>query len=576
VKLQLRQHLRLLITFRSSEAVGGAHPINAHFQMKLRDYQQQAIAGLREAFKQKHQRVLLVAPTGAGKTVMFSYLTHQLTERGNRVLLLAHRDFLLDQISETLSRFDIPHGFIASRRQLQLCHLAQVAGVHTVKTRTSRIAWKPDWIICDEAHHATAGSWNKILEAYPDAKVIGVTATPERLDGTGLESVFDEMVVGPTVASLMAQGFLSRVKYLSPQLIDTEDMKTRMGDFVHAEIERAVNTRGVTGHAVDFYTKTCPNAPAIAFCASIAHSIAVAEGFREAGYRWHALHSKATYAENRAAIEKLASGELHGISSCDIVSEGFDVPVVTAAILLRPTKSLGLHLQQIGRVLRPAPGKECAIVIDHVGNVARNSAGQWVLNHGRAEDPREWSLQGAEKKEKAAPLKRCNNCLAIIPVASRICPECGYEFQPVPRAEMKQLEGDLTQLPAWIPPKCVGHKNKIIQAALEENVEFAEDQADRLIPHIPTNVYSITQCNLLRTKAVFSLCEYIKKVRENEHPEAEWLSFDEAYSAYMRVITAAMSAAAQTFEDFQEIAHLNGYKPGWAYYRWQNSKYARK
>lgn len=544
--------------------------------MKLRDYQEQAIASLREAFKQKHRRVLLVAPTGAGKTVMFSYLTHQLTQRGNRVLLLAHRDFLLDQISETLSRFDIPHGFIAARRPLQLCHLAQVAGVHTVKTRTKKITWTPDWIICDEAHHATAGSWNAIIEAYPEAKVIGVTATPERLDGTGLESVFDEMVLGPTVASLMAQGFLSRVKYLSPQLIDTEDMATRMGDFVHAEIERAVNTRGVTGHAVDFYTKTCPNAPAIAFCASIAHSLAVAEGFRQAGYRWQALHSKAKYSENRAAIEKLASGELHGISSCDIVSEGFDVPVVTAAILLRPTKSLGLHLQQIGRVLRPAPGKECAIVIDHVGNVARNSAGQWVLNHGRAEDPREWSLQGAEKRDKATPLKRCENCLAIIPAASRVCPECGFECKSVPRAEMKQLDGELTELPAWIPPKCFGHKNEIIQAALDSSNEFAEDQADHLIPPTPGNVYSITQCNLLRAKAVLSLCDYIYKVRLNEHPAAEWLVFEEAYAAYMRVITAAMSATAQSLEEFQRIAHLNGYKSGWAYYRWQNSKYARK
>lgn len=544
--------------------------------MKLRDYQEQAIAGLREAFRQKHRRVLLVAPTGAGKTVMFSYLTHQLTQRGNRVLLLAHRDFLLDQISETLSRFDIPHGFIAARRPLQLCHLAQVAGVHTVKTRTKKITWTPDWIICDEAHHATAGSWNAILEAYPQAKVIGVTATPERLDGTGLASVFSEMVLGPTVASLMQQGFLSRVKYLSPQLIDTEDMSVRMGDFVKSEIERAVNTRGVTGHAVDFYTKTCANAPAIAFCSSIAHALAVAEGFRQAGYRWHALHSKAKYSENRAAIEKLASGELHGISSCDIVSEGFDVPVVTTAILLRPTKSLGLHLQQIGRVLRPAPGKDHAIVIDHVGNVARNASGQWVLNHGRAEDPREWSLQGAEKKEKAAPLKRCDNCLAIIPAASRVCPECGAECKTVPRAEMKQLDGELTELPAWIPPKCAGRKKEIIQSALEEDVEFTEDRADALIPMFPRNVYSITQCNLLRTKAVFALCEFVQKIREKQNPQTEWVAFEEAYAAYMKVVTAAMSANADSMEEFQEIAHLNGYKQGWAYYRWQNSKYARK
>lgn len=415
--------------------------------MILRDYQQQCVDGLRAAFQQGHRRVLLVAPTGAGKTVMFSHLTQRLTERGNRVLLLAHRDFLLDQIAGTLSRFDIAQGFIAANRKPQLCHLAQVAGVHTLKSRTKKIAWQPDWIICDEAHHATAGSWNAILGAYPTARVVGVTATPQRLDGKGLGEVFEEMVLGPRVADLMDRGFLSRVKYYSPATVSTDGMHTRMGDFVHSEIEEAVNNRGVTGHAVEWYRKACDGVPAIAFCASIAHSENVAEGFRQAGYRWQALHSKMSYADNQAAIAKLASGELHGVSSCDIISEGFDVPVVTAAILLRPTKSLGLHLQQIGRVLRPAPGKDRAIVIDHVGNVAHCKAGVWSFNHGRAEDDREWSLDGAKKEKGEAPMRRCEECFAIIPAAAKICPECGYERKNAVRGEIKQLDGDLEELP---------------------------------------------------------------------------------------------------------------------------------
>ena len=419
--------------------------------MELRDYQEQCIAGLRAAFKNQHRRVLLVAPTGAGKTVMFSYLTRALTERGNRVLLLAHRDFLLDQIGGTLARFRIPHGFIAAKRRRELCHLTQVAGVHTLKSRVGKIAWQPDWIICDEAHHATAGSWDVILGAYPSARVVGVTATPQRLDGKGLGEVFEEMVLGPRVQDLMDRGFLSRVQYYSPATVSTEGLHTRMGDFVHSEIEQAVNTRGVTGHAVDWYRKACDGAPAIAFCASIAHSENVAEGFREAGYRWQALHSKASYADNQSAIQKLASGELHGVSSCDIISEGFDVPVVTAAILLRPTKSLGLHLQQIGRVLRPAPGKERAIVIDHVGNVAHCKAGVWSLNHGRAEDDREWSLDGAKKKEKSERVGRCEQCLAIIPPAAKTCPECGHEKQAVERKPLEQVDGDLEELPNATP-----------------------------------------------------------------------------------------------------------------------------
>jgi superfamily II DNA or RNA helicase len=290
-----------------------------------------------------------------------------------------------------------------------------------------------------------------ILNAYPAARVVGVTATPQRLDGKGLGEVFDHMVFGPRVQDLMDRGFLSRVQYYSPKTVSTEGMHTRMGDYVAAEINQAVNNRGVTGHAVDWYRKACDGAPAIAFCASIAHAENVAEGFRAAGFRWQALHSKASYAENQAAIQKLGNGELHGVSSCDIISEGFDVPVVTAAILLRPTQSLGLHLQQIGRVLRPAPGKERAIVIDHVGNVAQCKAGVWTLNHGRAEDDREWSLEGAAKKEKAERVARCEECLAIIAPGTRICPECGHEKQATERKGIEQVEGDLEEVPNAMP-----------------------------------------------------------------------------------------------------------------------------
>ena len=440
--------------------------------MNLRDYQQQCIDDLRSAFAKKHRRVLLVAPTGAGKTVMFSYLTQKLTERGNRVLLLAHRDFLLDQIGGTLARFGIPHGFIAAKRKRELCHLTQVAGVHTLKNRVGKIAWQPDWIICDEAHHATAGSWNTILGAYPAARVVGVTATPERLDGRGLGEVFEAMVLGPRVQDLMDQGFLSKVHYYSPATVSTEGMHTRMGDFVQREIEQAVNTRGVTGHAVEWYRKVCDGAPAIAFCASISHAENVAEGFREAGYRWQALHSRMTYADNQAAIQKLGNGQLHGISSCDIVSEGFDVPIVTAAILLRPTQSLGLHMQQIGRVLRPAPGKEKAIVIDHVGNVAQYRRGAWELNHGRAEDNREWALGSAKKKEKSERVGRCEQCLAIMPPTAKTCPECGHQKQASERKPLEQVEGVLEEVPGDMPvPEEIRRKQAKAEQAQAKTLE---------------------------------------------------------------------------------------------------------
>lgn len=535
--------------------------------MDLRDYQKQCIDDLRTAFAKKHRRVLLVAPTGAGKTVMFSYLTQKLTERGNRVLLLAHRDFLLDQIGSTLARFGIPHGFIAAKRKRELCHLTQVAGVHTLKNRVGKIAWQPDWIICDEAHHATAGSWDTILKAYPAARVLGVTATPQRLDGKGLGDVFDHMVLGPRVQDLMDGGFLSRVRYYSPKTVSTEGMRIRMGEYDKAETERAVNTRGVTGHAVEWYRKACDGAPAIAFCASIAHSENVAAGFREAGYRWQALHSKMSYADNQAAIQKLGNGELHGVSSCDIISEGFDVPVVTAAILLRPTKSLGLHLQQIGRVLRPAPGKERAIVIDHVGNVAHCKANRWSLIHGKAEDDRVWSLDGREKEKSETPVRRCEACFAIIPAAEEVCPECGYKRKNGVRRPLAQIDGDLEELPELMPMEIRGIAKKffnILEDNSELNAEELAELAESLLPLVPQNCHKIQEVYERRQYVITWFCDYT-----NGRKILDWDCFCMELKAYMRRVNGALCASAESLSDFQAIAELNGYKPGWAYIRHQ-------
>jgi len=533
--------------------------------MELRTYQQECIEGLRKAFNAKHRRVLLVAPTGAGKTVMFSYLTSKLIERGNRVLLMAHRDFLLEQISGTLSRFGIQHGFIAAKRKRELCHLVQVAGVHTLKNRVEKIAWKPDWIICDEAHHATAGSWNTILGAYPAARVVGVTATPQRLDGRGLGEVFEHMVLGPRVQDLMDQGFLSKVHYYSPKTVSTEGMHTRMGDFVQREIEEAVNNKGVTGHVIEWYRKVCDGMPSIAFCSSISHAERVAEGFREAGYRWQALHSKASYADNQSAIEKLGNGQLHGISSCDIVSEGFDVPIVTAAILIRPTQSLGLHLQQIGRVLRPALGKEKAIVIDHVGNVAEYRKGAWKLNHGRAEDDRVWSLESRSKGESKTPIKRCPECLGMIPAVATECPLCGLIFEKTERGTLEQLDGELDTLPQWLPPPQSGIRKHILEV-IARKLDVREDElAEDLVPQVPLNAYAITQALELRDQCVGRLAVFIHE----QQTKTTWETFNESFTPFLKLVTGALCASAQTLSEFQFIAELNGYKPGWAFYRHQ-------
>jgi len=414
--------------------------------MNLRDYQTEALNGVRSAFAAGARRVLLVAPTGAGKTVMFSYLTGAISSRGQRVLLLAHRAELLDQIGRTLGRFGIRHGYIAAGHSLNLELPVQVGGVHTMRNRANRIAWRPDWIIMDEAHHARAGSWAQIIEAYPEARILGVTATPERLDGRGLGDVFETMVRGPEVADLIRRGFLSPVRYYCPATVNTDGLKKRMGDYRHADVEARVNTSRVTGEAVNWYRKLCSGAPAVAFCASIRHSEHVANTFREAGYRWTSLDSTMAAEARRDAVLALGSGRLHGISSCDIISEGFDLPCVTAAILLRPTASLGLYLQQVGRVLRIAPNKSHAIIIDHVGNCGSTRSGEWVEKHGFAEDVREWTLEGRTKRKGAAPVRLCESCFAVVAVGATVCPQCGHE-KPKQERELPDADtGELAQV----------------------------------------------------------------------------------------------------------------------------------
>jgi superfamily II DNA or RNA helicase len=461
--------------------------------MQLRDYQRTAIEGVRDAFRQGKRRVLLVAPTGAGKTVMFSHLARAISICGQRVVLMAHRDELLDQIGRTLTQVGVEHGFIAARRPMNLETLVQVAGVHTFKNKAGKLPWAPHWIICDEAHHATAGSWAKIIAAYPDARVLGVTATPERLDGKGLGNVFQAMVRGPEVADLIGRGFLSPVKYYCPRTVDTDGLKLRMGDYKHADVDARVNNSRVTGEAVDWYRKLCNGAPAVAFCASIKHSEHVAETFRAAGYRWASLDSTMTPWARREAVESLGNGRLHGISSCDIISEGFDLPIVSAAILLRPTASLGLYLQQVGRVLRIAPGKTHATIIDHVGNCGSTRAGEWVEKHGFAEDVREWALDGRRKRKGTAPVRLCAECFAVCSAGSSVCPQCGAE-KPVVEREIEQA--------------AAGDLEEVEREAIKQKTE-----------------------------------KLIKK--------------------------------AKTLEDWQRIAKLRGYAPGWAYHR-HNQRTAKR
>jgi DNA repair protein RadD len=414
--------------------------------MILRPYQERIIGEVRQAISQGSRAPLIVSPTGSGKTVIFSHIADGAGRKNKRVWILVHRAELVDQTSRTMREIGIHHGVIAAGWPVDPLPHVQVVSVQTVVRRTGGLI-PPHVIIVDECHHAAAGTWGKILAAFPQAIRLGFTATPERLDGKGLSDTFDTLIRGPEVAWLIENGFLTQPHYYAPpNQLNLDGLHVRGGDYARDEVAKEMDKPMITGDAVQHYQRICPGVPAVAFCASIAHAEHVAQAFAAAGYRAATLDGTLDRQERRQRVRGLADGSIQILTSCEIISEGFDIPVVSAAILLRPTKSLGMHLQQVGRVLRIAPGKERAIILDHVGN---------CLRHGLAEEEREWSLEGRPKKKKAGddedapPVRQCPKCYACH-VPAPICPECGHLYDIKVR-KLEQQDGELVELnAAWM------------------------------------------------------------------------------------------------------------------------------
>jgi superfamily II DNA or RNA helicase len=393
----------------------------------LRPYQIKIEADIRAAFRSGHRSPLLVAPTGSGKTLTFSSIAEQAGKRGKRILILAHRRELIAQDSEKLMSFGVDHGIIAPGHCMTHDHV-QIASVQTLIRRIDRIK-TPDLIIVDECHHSPSATFKKILTAFPDALKLGVTATPVRLDGKGLGDFYDTLVYGPSVRELQDQGFLSRTRVYSPPIgINLDGMHRKFGDYIESEMEDEIDRPQVIGNAVEHYLKICPGIPAIAFCPSIKMAENVATEFRNAGIHAESIDGTLDDRTRKYRIEALGVGRIQVLTSCEIISEGVDIPVVGAAILLRPTMSFGLHRQQIGRAMRPYPGKTACIILDHVGNVGSLIDGVFKPKHGFPEDDVEWSLEGIKKKNKeneGESYRQCESCYFCYPAYLKQCPQCG-------------------------------------------------------------------------------------------------------------------------------------------------------
>lgn len=405
----------------------------------LRPYQESIVSRVRSHMRQGNRSILIQSPTGSGKTVMLAYMVKRAAEKGYSSWFCVHRRELLKQSMETFHEMGIRFGLIASGWDTDPDRKVHICSVQTLARRIGYLR-KPMLCIVDECHHITAGSYTKIYRSLPESFHIGLTATPERLDGEGLGKHYQVLVEGPSVRSLIDSGSLSDYKIYAPSTISTDGVRTRMGDFARKDLAAAVRGSKVTGDVIRHYRRLCPGKRAIAFCASVDHSKEVVSRFLGAGIPAAHVDGKTPDAERDQAMDDFKAGRTLVLSNCELFGEGVDVPAIEAAILLRPTQSLGLHLQQVGRSLRPAPGKKCAIILDHAGNSER---------HGLPDDEREWTLEGHKGQRKAeqsvSKIKSCPACYGCQRPGRDECIYCGHKFE-VQARKVAEEDGELVEV----------------------------------------------------------------------------------------------------------------------------------
>jgi superfamily II DNA or RNA helicase len=397
---------------------------------ELRDYQIKAVENIEREMLGKSRHVLFVLPTGGGKTEIAKVIAENaVVGRGERVLFLTHRREILRQTSRKLSFANLDHGLIQAGLNVDLEYPIQVASIQTFWQRCMRTNKLPlpaiNKIIIDECHHTVARTWRLILEAYPNARRLGLTATPTRGDGRGLGDYFDVLIEGPSVAELTPK-WLVPVIYYAPSVPDLKGVKVQAGDYQINALSKRMNRKDLVGDIISTWFKFGQGRKTICFAVDVGHSVSIRDEFVKAGVRCEHLDAKTPKPDRDDILDRLASGETQIITNCMVLGEGFDCPIASCIILARPTRQLGLYRQMAGRGLRPAEGKNNLVLIDHSGA---------VYKHGLLEDPIVWSLSTDKRAENPTHAKRsvgiisrlveCSQCSAMR-TAGEKCPHCGF------------------------------------------------------------------------------------------------------------------------------------------------------
>ncbi len=483
--------------------------------LKLRPYQSSAIADVLAALDRSP---ILVLPTGAGKTVC---AVEVVKRHGGHCLWLAHRMELIEQAATRLEAHGLNVGIIKAGYPAAPLMRVQVASVQTLVRRDPPPA---DLIIIDECHHAAAQSYRTILDAYPGVPLVGLTATPFRLDGRGLGDLYGDLVIAATPAELCDQGYLHAPKVWASHSPDLRGVKVTAGDYNLRALAERVNTSKLVGDIVETWQKRAAGRRTVAFAVDIEHSRAIVDAFQMTGVPAEHLDGRTPLVNRESILRRLRSGETQVVSNCMVLTEGWDLPALECAIVARPTASLNLHLQMIGRIMRASEGKAGAVVLDHAGN---------HHVHGLVTRRLNYSLDGDSKVGFDEPLglRRCSACGLFFDSGEPACPECGWVPERVSR-ERPGVQGD------------------------GELTEFVED------------------------------FEYQREFWQSTEAQREGMLYQEGWSAYrykerfgdwpvlagrelVDVENATREEKEAVYRQFVELAAEKGFKPGWASHRYR-------
>lgn len=406
--------------------------------MSLRPYQADGIARAREAMAGGARSVLLCAPCGAGKGHIAAELVRAVLAKQRRVLFLAHRRELVLDLRDRIARHGIAAGVILPGEQTTDAP-AQVASIQTLARRTVPAA---DLVIADECHRATAASWRSVLDQYPDARVLGLSATPCRMSGAPLGDLFQELVQVTTTGELVEDGHLVPLRgwaFESPRL---SDLPRAHGDFDTRALEMVMGGSRIVGAVVREYVARANGTQAICFCVSREHSRTLAAEFQAAGVAAEHLDGTASRSERDAVFARFRSGGTRLLCNVDLFSEGVDLPNIETVILAAPTASLSRYLQRVGRGRRPLPcscGRiphwrsaacECGMPVRKpFCRLHDHSSG--VQTHGLPDEPRVWTLDrtvtvtAKQIARGIGSVRTCTACYAVFAADLGECPACG-------------------------------------------------------------------------------------------------------------------------------------------------------